>query len=163
MFKATASIVLPTTIIGSLPRPSWYTMNLGNKSFLEAMVNSRFREQYTDALSVYLRDQELAGLDILTDGDCRFDEERHLFAAQSADHASAVSNIWRPAPETRPSRTPHPAISEVSSSPGRMPPMKRSSIGICATTPYRISGSDGGSRSPSDPDAVSNPSENRSR
>ena len=75
MFKATANLVLPTTIIGSLPRPSWYTMNLGNKSFLEAMVNSRYREQYTDALSVYLRDQETAGLDICTDGDCRFDEE----------------------------------------------------------------------------------------
>ena len=75
MYKATANIVLPTTIIGSLPRPAWYTANLGNKSFLEAMVNSRFREQYTDALSCYLRDQELAGLDIFTDGDCRFDEE----------------------------------------------------------------------------------------
>ncbi|MFQ5974659.1 MAG: hypothetical protein ACE5Q3_20230 [Alphaproteobacteria bacterium] len=37
------------------------------------MVNSRFREQYVDALSVYLREQELAGLDICTDGDCRFD------------------------------------------------------------------------------------------
>jgi 5-methyltetrahydropteroyltriglutamate--homocysteine methyltransferase len=75
MYKATANLVLPTTIIGSLPRPAWYTANLGNKSFLEAMVNSRFREQYTDALSVYLRDQETAGLDICTDGDCRFDEE----------------------------------------------------------------------------------------
>ena len=75
MYKATANIALPTTIIGSLPRPAWYTANLGSKSFLEAMVNSRFREQYTDALSVYLRDQETAGLDICTDGDCCFDEE----------------------------------------------------------------------------------------
>ena len=75
MLKATAGIVLPTTIIGSLPRPAWYTANLGTRSFLEAMVNSRFREQYTDALSVYLRDQEIAGLDVCTDGDCRFDEE----------------------------------------------------------------------------------------
>jgi 5-methyltetrahydropteroyltriglutamate--homocysteine methyltransferase len=66
---------LPTTIIGSLPRPSWYTENLGPRSFLEAMVNSRFREQYTDALSIYLREQESAGLDICTDGDCRFDQD----------------------------------------------------------------------------------------
>ena len=36
--------VLPTTITGSLPRPSWYTENLGTKSFLDAMVMSRFRE-----------------------------------------------------------------------------------------------------------------------
>jgi 5-methyltetrahydropteroyltriglutamate--homocysteine methyltransferase len=75
MLKATAGKVLPTTITGSLPRPSWYTENLGSRSFLEAMVTSRFREQYTDALSVYLREQELAGLDIVTDGDCRFDQD----------------------------------------------------------------------------------------
>ena len=75
MLKATAGTVLPTTITGSLPRPSWYTENLGIKSFLEAMVISRFREQYVDALSVYLREQEVAGLDIVTDGDCRFDQD----------------------------------------------------------------------------------------
>ncbi len=75
MLKATAGLVLPTTITGSLPRPSWYTENLGLKSFLDAMVISRFREQYVDALSVYLREQEVAGLDIVTDGDCRFDQD----------------------------------------------------------------------------------------
>ena len=75
MLKATAGKVLPTTITGSLPRPSWYTENLGIKSFLDAMVISRFREQYVDALSVYLREQEVAGLDIVTDGDCRFDQD----------------------------------------------------------------------------------------
>jgi 5-methyltetrahydropteroyltriglutamate--homocysteine methyltransferase len=75
MYRATKDIVLPTTIIGSLPRPSWYTQNLGTRSFMDAMVNARYREQYTDTLSVYLRDQELAGLDIVTDGDCRFDDD----------------------------------------------------------------------------------------
>src|SRR5213080_1720994 len=75
MFKATAGKTLPTTIIGSLPRPSWYTENLGTRSFVEAMSNNKFREQYTDALGVYLRDQEVAGLDIVTDGDCRFDQD----------------------------------------------------------------------------------------
>jgi 5-methyltetrahydropteroyltriglutamate--homocysteine methyltransferase len=75
MFRATKDIILPTTITGSLPRPSWYTENLGNRHFLEAMVSRRFREQYEDALTCYLRDQELAGLDIVTDGDCRFDDD----------------------------------------------------------------------------------------
>ena len=75
MLKATAGTLLPTTITGSLPRPSWYTENLGTRSFLDAMVTSRFREQYVDALSVYLREQEVAGLDIVTDGDCRFDQD----------------------------------------------------------------------------------------
>jgi 5-methyltetrahydropteroyltriglutamate--homocysteine methyltransferase len=75
MYTATSGITLPTTITGSLPRPSWYTENLGMKSFLDAMVISRFREQYVDALSAYLREQEVAGLDIMTDGDCRFDQD----------------------------------------------------------------------------------------
>ena len=75
MYRATKDIILPTTITGSLPRPSWYTENLGTRHFLEAMVSRRFREQYEDALTCFLRDQELAGLDIVTDGDCRFDDD----------------------------------------------------------------------------------------
>ena len=75
MYKASANVMLPTSIIGSLPRPSWYTAVLGNKSFLEAMVNSRYREQYEDAVSCFLRAQEIAGLDIVTDGDAHYDEE----------------------------------------------------------------------------------------
>ena len=75
MYTATRDIKLPTTITGSLPRPLWYTENLGRRSFMEAMINARYREQYTDAVSCYLRDQETAGLDIVTDGDARFDTE----------------------------------------------------------------------------------------
>ena len=52
MYKASAGVVLPTSIIGSLPRPSWYTAGLGAQSFLEAMMNLRYREQYEDAVSV---------------------------------------------------------------------------------------------------------------
>jgi 5-methyltetrahydropteroyltriglutamate--homocysteine methyltransferase len=75
MYTATAGIVLPTTIIGSLPRPGWYTQNLGQREFREAMVDRSYREQYLDAVSTYLRDQEVAGIDIVTDGDCRFDAD----------------------------------------------------------------------------------------
>ena len=60
MYKASAGVTLPTSIIGSLPRPAWYTAVLGRKSFLEAMVNSRYREQYEDAVSCFLRAQEIA-------------------------------------------------------------------------------------------------------
>ena len=75
MYRATKDLVLPTTITGSLPRPSWYTENLHARSFHDAMVNNRFREQYVDAVSVYLHEQELAGLDIVTDGDAHFDSD----------------------------------------------------------------------------------------
>ena len=95
MLNATAGKMLPTTIIGSLPRPSWYTENLGTKSFLEAMVISRFREQYVDALSVYLREQEVAGLDIVTDGDCRFDQDigGQSWTSYPPHHMSGFDNV----------------------------------------------------------------------
>ena len=75
MIKATKDMVLATTITGSLPRPSWYTVNLAGRPFRLAMADSVFREQYTDAVSCFIRDQERAGLDVLTDGDCRFDTD----------------------------------------------------------------------------------------
>jgi 5-methyltetrahydropteroyltriglutamate--homocysteine methyltransferase len=92
MYRVTRDITLPTTITGSLPRPSWYTENLGTRHFLEAMVTRRFREQYEDALACYLRDQELAGLDIVTDGDCRFDDDvcGQSWAAYPPNHMSGL-------------------------------------------------------------------------
>ena len=75
MLRATKDKMLPTTITGSLPRPSWYTEQLGHRSFMDAMVNNRFREQYVDAVSVYLHEQDIAGLDIVTDGDAHFDSD----------------------------------------------------------------------------------------
>ena len=40
MYKASAGVLLPTSIIGSLPRPAWHIVQLGSRSFLEAMVNA---------------------------------------------------------------------------------------------------------------------------
>ncbi len=75
MLRGTKDLMLPTTITGSLPRPSWYTQNLGMRSFLDAMVNNQFREQYVDTVGIYLHEQEMAGLDIVTDGDAHFDSD----------------------------------------------------------------------------------------
>jgi 5-methyltetrahydropteroyltriglutamate--homocysteine methyltransferase len=75
MIRATKGLALPATITGSLPRPVWYTENLGTRPFRDAIADARFREQYTDAVAAFLRDQERAGLDIVTDGDARFDTD----------------------------------------------------------------------------------------
>jgi 5-methyltetrahydropteroyltriglutamate--homocysteine methyltransferase len=75
MYKTTGAMTLPTTITGSLPRPTWYTENLGTRPFRDAIADARFREQYTDAVGTFLRDQERSGLDIVTDGDARFDSD----------------------------------------------------------------------------------------
>jgi len=99
MYKATAGIVLPTSIIGSLPRPAWYDAVLGSQTFLGAMVNSRYREQYEDAVSAFLRAQEMAGLDICTDGDAHYDEQVGGMSWQSypLTHMSGLSKDYQPA------------------------------------------------------------------
>ncbi len=73
MLNATRDLVLPTTITGSYPRPHWFTEELRGRGFKDALGDSRFREQYLDAVACLVRDQELAGLDLVTDGDSRFD------------------------------------------------------------------------------------------
>ena len=37
---------LATTITGSMPRPAWFDLNLGERPFRDAMADARFREQY---------------------------------------------------------------------------------------------------------------------
>jgi 5-methyltetrahydropteroyltriglutamate--homocysteine methyltransferase len=73
MLNATRDLVLPTTITGSYPRPAWFTEGLHRRPFKEALGDSVFREQYLDAVSCVLGEQVRAGLDIVADGDSRFD------------------------------------------------------------------------------------------
>jgi 5-methyltetrahydropteroyltriglutamate--homocysteine methyltransferase len=76
MFVATASRPLATTITGSLPRPVWYSENLGNRPFMTAFNgDAAFREQYVDAIAASISDQTRAGLDIVSDGEMRFDAD----------------------------------------------------------------------------------------
>ena len=75
MFVATKDKILPTAMIGSFPKPEWFTENLNGRAFTVAMSDSQYREQYLDAVRCYLSEQEQAGLDIMTDGDCRNDLE----------------------------------------------------------------------------------------
>jgi 5-methyltetrahydropteroyltriglutamate--homocysteine methyltransferase len=100
MLGATKDKILPTTITGSLPRPSWYTENLGLKTFVEAMVETRFREQYEDALAVYLNQQEIAGLDIFSDGDARFTQDigGQSWTSYPPSHMEGFDKKPKPAP-----------------------------------------------------------------
>jgi len=98
MYKASAGVLLPTSIIGSLPRPAWYTATLGKKSFLEAMMSATYREQYEDAVSSFIRMQEVAGLDIVTDGDAHYDPEIGGMSWQSypVNHMKGFSAVSEP-------------------------------------------------------------------
>src|SRR5246500_1749491 len=73
MLSVTQKMMLPTAITGSYPRPLWFDLSLDGRSFKSALGESVFREQYLDAVASIINAQEAAGLDIVTDGDSRFD------------------------------------------------------------------------------------------
>lgn len=75
MYTATKDLVIPTTVTGSWPRPVWYTGNLYGQPFSSAMADVTFREQFIDAVSTIISDQDAAGLDILTNGDYHLDAD----------------------------------------------------------------------------------------
>jgi 5-methyltetrahydropteroyltriglutamate--homocysteine methyltransferase len=66
--------LLPTTMVGSYPRPAWFTHQLAGKDILEAFKLASHTEAFHDATRVVIRDQEEAGLDILSDGQMWFDD-----------------------------------------------------------------------------------------
>ena len=72
---ATKNRPLATTTTGGLPRPGWYTESLSGRSFSVAMARRGFREQYRDLVAALVADQNQAGIDILVDGDARFDDD----------------------------------------------------------------------------------------
>jgi 5-methyltetrahydropteroyltriglutamate--homocysteine methyltransferase len=95
MLTATKDLLLPTTVTGSWPRPSWYTGNLHGRPYSTALGDVAFREQHIDAVSTVIGDQELAGLDILTNGDYHLDNDlagRSWFAYPS-DRLSGVTEF----------------------------------------------------------------------
>jgi len=75
MLNGTRDKTLATAMVGSFPKPAWFTESLRGRPFKIAMGDSLYREQYVDAVACYVNEQERAGLDILTDGDTRFDLE----------------------------------------------------------------------------------------
>src|SRR5258705_1845122 len=94
--------VLPTTMVGSYPRPLWFTHQLDGKDVLEAFKLAAHAEAFHDATRVVIKDQEDAGLDILTDGQMWFDDY----------HMGIGSFLWYWLERTRgfsSEKLPHPA------------------------------------------------------
>ena len=61
-------------MVGSYPRPRWFRHQLYGRDVLDAFKNFEHHEAFVDATRSVLRDQELAGLDIVTDGQMWFDD-----------------------------------------------------------------------------------------
>lgn len=69
MRVGTNDILLPTTMVGNYPNPRWYD----GQAFArypngEFIYDSISREAFEDAVGAIVHDQELAGLDIISDG-----------------------------------------------------------------------------------------------
>lgn len=66
--------LLPVTMVGAYPRPAWFQDQLDGRDIREAFKSLRHEEAFRDAVRVTVRDQESAGLDIITDGQMWFDD-----------------------------------------------------------------------------------------
>ena len=81
--------VLLTTVVGSYPQPSWLIDRENLKSRLPPRVRAReiwrvddrfLEEAQDDATRLAIRDMELAGIDIITDGEMRRESYSNRFA-----------------------------------------------------------------------------------
>jgi len=95
--------VLPTTMVGSYPRPHWFTQQLLGRDVRIAFKEVQHEEAYDDAVATVIRDQEEAGLDIVTDGNMWYD-----------DYIGSIGAfcwyLYERIPGFEPAREPHPSF-----------------------------------------------------
>ena len=72
--KKIVDTILPTTMVGSYPRPAWYKYELLGRDIRVAFKEVGHEEAYHDATQAVIHDQEEAGLDIVTDGQMSYDD-----------------------------------------------------------------------------------------
>ena len=74
MTRKIVDTLLPTTMVGSYPRPDWFKYQLLGKDVRVAFKHVGHHEAYEDATRAVIEDQEDAGLDIVTDGQMSYDD-----------------------------------------------------------------------------------------
>ncbi|HEY7630340.1 MAG TPA: hypothetical protein VH817_06565 [Thermoleophilaceae bacterium] len=74
MPRKVTDTILPTTMVGSYPRPHWFDYQLLGRDIRVAFKHVDHQEAYEDATEVVIHDQEEAGLDFVTDGQMYFDD-----------------------------------------------------------------------------------------
>lgn len=72
--RTVVDTVLPTTMVGSYPRPKWFNYQLLGRDVRVAFKHVDHAEAFADATAASIHDQEEAGLDIVTDGQMCFDD-----------------------------------------------------------------------------------------
>jgi 5-methyltetrahydropteroyltriglutamate--homocysteine methyltransferase len=97
--------MLETTLVGSYPQPGWLIDRDALRARVPARVRAdelwrvdaeRLREAQDDAVLLAIRDQERAGLDVITDGEARRESYSNRFATAlggiDVDHFGTVLN-----------------------------------------------------------------------
>jgi 5-methyltetrahydropteroyltriglutamate--homocysteine methyltransferase len=83
MLVGEKDVLLPTTMVGSWPRPLWLRGGVLRESVRDVdYVDMYQRTLYEDAVRLCVKDQDLAGLDIVTDGNQYFQGETPYDKAQ---------------------------------------------------------------------------------
>ncbi|GAA0927488.1 hypothetical protein [Pseudonocardia zijingensis] len=73
--------LLPTTVVGSYPVPEWME-RLKTEYFRGKMSPAQLQDVHETAIKAALRDQERAGIDIVSDGELRRDNDLDYFLAR---------------------------------------------------------------------------------
>src|SRR5262245_18935931 len=94
--------LLPTTMVGSYPRPHWFRQQLLGRDIRVAFKEVQHEEAYHDAVATVIRDQEEAGLDIVTDGNMWYDDYVGVIGSFCWYMYERIGGF-------EPSREPHPA------------------------------------------------------
>jgi len=74
MVKKVVDKLLPTTMVGSYPRPGWFKQQLLGRDIRVAFKEVSHEEAYQDAVKAVITDQIEAGLDVVTDGNMWYDD-----------------------------------------------------------------------------------------
>ena len=97
-------------MVGSYPRPHWFTHQLRGRDIRVAFKEVQHEEAYDDAVATVIRDQEEAGLDILADPHLWYDKHQGFIASFGLYNAQRFDGT-----ETR--IQPNPMMSQMSQSP----------------------------------------------
>src|SRR5215208_638249 len=94
--------ILPTTMVGSYPRPHWFKHQLLGRDVRVAFKEVQHEEAYIDAVATVIRDQEEAGLDIVTDGNTWYDDYEGVIGSFCLSMLARIGGF-------EPARDPHPS------------------------------------------------------
>ncbi len=74
-----SNLLLPTTVVGSYPKPKW--LNRMIREYREGKLSDDIMEEaYKDAIKLVVKEHEIAGVDIIWDGEMRREEMTSYFA-----------------------------------------------------------------------------------